>query len=347
MTRLAGRRSQIADPAPRPRQAIGPVARPPGLLARATAAAARRRPPPRGAAWLRSRPWAGEPIPKAVWDHPTMLSYDERALLYVLARDYVRGDGAIIDAGCFLGGSTIALAAGLAENPRAAGSRPIQTYDLFDVEATYKDDYPTLLDGIAVGASMRPRFEALLGPLLELVAVNAGDICQRRWSGEPVEVLFIDICKSWAINDHVTREFFPALIPGHSVVVQQDLVHEWLPYLHITMGLFADSFALVDSVPFCSAVYLNTRTVPITAIPNNLRDEIPDERKLELFDRTAALFSGVDRGVVECARGVLLADIGRPEQAIGHLAANARRHPESDRVQHLVREVREYVNTKR
>jgi hypothetical protein len=276
-----------------------------------------------------------------------MISYDERALLYVLARDYASGAGAIIDAGCFLGGSTVALAAGLLENTLAGARRPIQTYDLFTVEATYKDDYPDLLDGIAAGESMRPRFEGLMGPLLELVEVNEGDIRRRRWTGEPVEVLFVDICKSWSINDHVTREFFPALIPGRSVVIQQDLIHEWLPYLHITMGLFADSFELIDSVPFCSAVYLNTRAIPITAIPNSLRDELSSERKLELFEKAAALFAGVDRGVIECSRGVLLADIGRPEEAIGHLAANARRHPGSDRVQHLVREVREYVNTKR
>ena len=195
---------------------------------------------PSDRAWLRSRPWADAPIPREVADVPTMLGTDERALLYVLARDHVRGDGAIIDAGCFLGGSTIALASGLAENPRGGGSRPIQTYDLFTLEQTYIDSYPGLVGDIPAGESMRPRFEELLGPLLEYVAVNEGDICRRRWTGEPIEVLFIDICKSWAINDHVTREFFPALIPGHSVVIQQDLVHEWLPYLHITMGLFAD-----------------------------------------------------------------------------------------------------------
>jgi hypothetical protein len=317
-----------------------------GLLA-ATRGAVGPRPAPKTPAWLRSHPWAGEPLPKDVWDHPTMISYDERALLYVLARDYVRGNGAIIDAGCFLGGSTIALAAGLAENPRASGSRPIRTYDLFDVEATYKDDYPELLDGIAPGESMRPRFEQLLGPLLGLVEVNEGDICQRRWSGEPVELLFIDICKSWAINDHVTREFFPALIPGHSVVIQQDLVHEWLPYLHITMGLFADSFELIDSVPFCSAVYLNTRAIPITRIPNSLRDELSPERKLELFEKAVRPFTGEDRGVIECSRAVLLADIGRPEEAVAHLAANARRHPRSDRVQHVGRDVLRFLETQR
>ncbi len=296
-------------------------------------------------AWLRSKPWAGAPIPRDVADVPTMLGTDERALLYVLARDHVRGDGAIIDAGCFLGGSTIALASGLAENPRGDGSRPIQTYDLFTLEQTYIDSYPGLVGEIPAGQSMRPRFEELLGPLLEYVSVNEGDICRRRWTGEPIELLFIDICKSWAINDHVTREFFPALIPGHSVVIQQDLVHEWLPYLHITMGLFADSFELIDSVPFCSAVYLNTRAVSITRIPNNLREELTPERKLELFDRAVAPFTGEDRGVIECSRAVLLSDLGRHGDAVAHLDAVASRHSASDRVQHIGRDVGGWLAT--
>jgi hypothetical protein len=320
-----------------------------GLLARlgAPRRTAGPRSPRQTRAWLRSRPWVGAPIPQAVADVPTMLGTDERALLYVLARDHVRGDGAIIDLGCFLGGSTIALASGLAENPRGAGSRPIETYDLFTLEETYKDSYPGLVGDLPAGQSMLPRFEELLGPLLDQVSVNPGDICRRRWTGKPVELLFIDICKSWAINDHVTREFFPSLIPGHSVVIQQDLVHEWLPYLHITMGLFADSFELIDSVPFCSAVYLNTRAISITRIPNSLRDELSAERKLELFDRAAAPFTGEDRGVIECSRAVLLADLGRHADAAAHLAAVVSRNPGSDRVQHVGRTVGSWLETQR
>jgi hypothetical protein len=83
-----------------------------------------------------------------------MLSIDERRLLYILARDYFRGDGAIIEAGCFLGGSTIALAAGVTENQRQhRRTRPIETRDLFDLDDAYKLAYPSLVEGIEVDAS--------------------------------------------------------------------------------------------------------------------------------------------------------------------------------------------------
>ncbi|HEU0318923.1 MAG TPA: hypothetical protein VFR49_16435, partial [Solirubrobacteraceae bacterium] len=228
--------------------------------------------------------------------------------------------------------------AGRAENRRARRGRPIETYDLFELDGSYKHSYPGLVPDIPVGGSMLPRFEEVLGPLLEHVEVHAGDICRERWDGGRVEVLFIDICKSWEINDHVVREYFPALIPGRSVVVQQDLIHEWLPYLTITMGLFADAFELIDAVPWCSAVYLSTRAIAAEEIPGRLND-LSAERKLELFDRGAAPFGGEYRGVIEVSRAVLLHNVGRPAQAAAHLAALRAEHPDSERILHVAGEV--------
>ncbi len=304
----------------------------------------RRRSRPPGADWLRAEPWVDAPVPPEVGATPTMLSLEERTLLHVLARDYARGRGAIVDAGCFLGGSTVALASGLAANPRARrrGLR-VQTFDLFDMHPSFRADYPELVADIE-GDSIRPRFEDVVGSLLAHVDVHAGDIRDRRWTGGPVEVLFVDICKSWEINDHVVREFFPALIPGRGVLIQQDLIHEWLPYLTITMGLFADYFELVATVPWCSAVYLLTRAIPASAIPARL-DALAPERKFELFDAGCAPFTGEYRGVIECARAVLYAHVGRPSDGLAHLERLGAEHGDSERVQGVRGAVRRYVTT--
>ena len=55
------------------------------------------------------RPWRDLTLPSDAVGIPTMLSKDERRLLYGLAREHASGEGAIVDAGCFLGGSTAAL----------------------------------------------------------------------------------------------------------------------------------------------------------------------------------------------------------------------------------------------
>jgi hypothetical protein len=76
-------------------------------------------------------------------------------------------------------------------------------------------------------------------------------------------VLFLDVCKTSAVNAHIIKEFFPRLIPGHSVLIQQDFIHEWLPWLHVTMGLFKPYFQFLGVVPGSpSAVWLNTRRIP-------------------------------------------------------------------------------------
>src|SRR3954467_13500798 len=58
---------------------------------------------------------------------PTMLSHGERVMLHWLAREFPT-DGHIIDAGCFLGGSTLPLASGL---KLRGGAAKIHSYDMF------------------------------------------------------------------------------------------------------------------------------------------------------------------------------------------------------------------------
>jgi hypothetical protein len=47
-------------------------------------------------------------LPAAVADSISMLTLDEKQFLYWLTSEYFSGIGAIIDAGCFIGGSTLA-----------------------------------------------------------------------------------------------------------------------------------------------------------------------------------------------------------------------------------------------
>ena len=67
-----------------------------------------------------------------------MLVPDELRLLNYLADEYYTGEGAIVDAGCFLGGSTVALADGLRRNllrRQRTEEKLIHSYDRFEIEA--------------------------------------------------------------------------------------------------------------------------------------------------------------------------------------------------------------------
>jgi hypothetical protein len=275
-----------------------------------------------------------------------MLSREEVALLYLLARelDVVgRPDTAIVDAGCFAGGSTAALGRGLLDrDPPAPGCR-VHSYDLFTVQPYMVRDYAWALGDLREGDSLRPRFDQVVGDeRLARVEVHEGDICAREWSGAPIAVLFIDIAKSWQVNDHVHRQFLPALLGG-GVVVQQDYVHERSPWLHVTMELLGDAFEYLGSMPYGSAVFGSTRAIGVDEVPAGLREALTDAEKLELFDRSAARFAGEDRGLVECARATLLADLGRTREANEVLDAVAREYGDHDRVRRGAEALRDYL----
>ena len=156
--------------------------------------------------------------------------------------------------------------------------------------------------------------------LLRYVQVHKGDLLDIQWDGgAPIDVLFVDVAKSWALNDHVMSEFFPSLVAGRSFVIQQDYVHEWLPWIHIAMELLADHFERVDEVPGSPSVaFACTRRVRPRDLPAELRD-LPAPRLEELFDRAARQYEGEDRLILECARAVLLFDLHGRERAIAHL----------------------------
>jgi len=70
-----------------------------------------------------------EVVQKRIVDLPRLVQVeedDERKLLYTLAREYASEGGAIADAGCFLGGSTVALLAGFAIGRGAVPSRKLR-----------------------------------------------------------------------------------------------------------------------------------------------------------------------------------------------------------------------------
>jgi hypothetical protein len=63
-----------------------------------------------------------------------------------------------------------------------------------------------------------------------------------RWTGGAIEILAIDAAKGAGIADHVAAEFYPALVAGRSVVVQQDYLISVQPWLCAQMVMLADCF---------------------------------------------------------------------------------------------------------
>ena len=189
-----------------------------------------------------ARPWMdrGFAVPAAAENVRTMLSDEESRLLYWLARDYAEGAGEICDLGCFAGGSTARMAAGVLD---AGRKTPVHAYDHFRISDAQKERflYPA---GIAPfrGDDMEDAVAELLSPWAEVVRMHKGDIRRTRWSGQPIELLFVDAAKTPQSADLIAFGFYPSLIPGRSLLIQQDYLHWRQPWVAAQMELLGACF---------------------------------------------------------------------------------------------------------
>lgn len=216
------------------------------------------------------RPDQSTILPPEVRAAKTMLSAQELELLYLATRDRYTGRGEIVDGGAFLGGSTLALACGVRDNPKLADRRGrVHSYDRFISDR----HVPKFIEGYPLGSSTRPYYESAIAGVAEHVTVHEGDIRKESWPAErEIEVLFIDIAKNWETNDHLLAQFFPRLIPGLSTVIQQDYHWPHGPWHSVTMELLADHATYLGSMPWATAYYRWDRTLEPGALPAKLLD---------------------------------------------------------------------------
>ena len=253
-------------------------------------------------------------------DAATMLSKPEQKMLHWLAHRYFTGAGAIVDAGCYLGGSTLGFATGLArrENSNTALKRlpVIYSYDIF--LSSEHDPNPQLENlGIFPGDSFYNLFLKKTEPYGKYIQSFQGDICQQIWNKQPIEILFIDVAKSWNVNQHLASEFFPALTPGASIVVQQDFNHEWAPWIAVAMEYYSEYFTtLCNEGP--SKIFLLQKAIPKKVLQVNLKKELTADEKIQLMDSSINNSPDSSVYILQAAKAVLLfMEIGA-DQGVQH-----------------------------
>lgn len=225
---------------------------------------------------------------------PTMLGADERRLYFWLARDWARGAGAIVDLGCFAGGST----ARLAEGRRQAGhAARVHAYDRFTASERLKSRllYPA---GIAPfdGEDILPLARRLLAPWDGLVTLHPGAIEDGVWTGAPIEILVVDAAKSATAADAIAGLFFPSLIPGASVVVQQDHFHWRQPWIAAQMARLADCFVPLAVCAETTAAFLCIRSPDADALARAACGGLSDADLVEGIAAARGAMAGLGHG---------------------------------------------------
>jgi len=247
----------------------------------------------------------------------SMIGEDESLYLHWLAREYYRGDGEIVDAGCLLGGSTCALASGLLANPGVTNkAQRIHSYDLFRFCDGFRGHVLPQDAPYQQGDDLLPLFRRNTIQYEPMLKVEPGDICRKKWSGQPIEIFFIDVAKSWGIHNHLMREFFPRLIPGRSIVVHQDYFHWGCWWIHLTMQYLSSYFEVVHNPWGSTLSFRLLRSIPEKILHRNWSKQFDAAVTAELMDRAIAPTVGPLRSMLLSAKAAALAE----RQAFGPAA---------------------------
>ncbi|MEM7731465.1 MAG: hypothetical protein AAF280_01630 [Pseudomonadota bacterium] len=189
---------------------------------------------------------------------PSMLSGEETRFYFWLTRHMADVGGHIVDLGCFAGGST----AYLAEGNRAGGGRAkVFAFDRFHVSEKAKEAH-LYAKGVPrfEGTNMLPLSRELLAPWPNVV-FRKGRIEEQDWTQGAISVLVQDASKNADATARMAEMFFPCLIPGVSVLVQQDELHWKEPWAAVLMEKVKGCFEPLCHIPGGMMVYRCVREV--------------------------------------------------------------------------------------
>ncbi len=251
---------------------------------------------------------------------PGMTSATERAYFQWYAQHIFQGSGVIVDLGCWLGSTTIPLAMGLSKNSVLRTScKSIHAYDEF-IWRPYMEPnvVGTSLEGkFKMGENFLPEFNKRIAPWKDQIVVHSVDLSKVTWNGEGIEFLLIDAMKSWELTNNIIQQFFPALLPGKSLILHQDFAHWFTPWIHLTNYRFRNYFEFVYEVPKCSSVVFKLcKTLPPELTKSTFSQASFSQNEIEeAFSYSLGLVSPAKRPNVAAAKVMLYLHLGELSDA--------------------------------
>src|SRR6266568_5930330 len=224
-----------------------------------------------------------------------MTSRPEQRWLRNYAAQRYRGVGAIVDLGCFLGATTIALAEGLELN-RKANRKQIYAYDLFIWNKRYEAwARGKEVEGLfTIGGSFLPEFLRRTQNWRDYIVIHEEDLRHARWEHGPIEFLFIDAMKSPEVATAIASNFFLHLVPAKSYVAHQDFPHCFAAWIHFLTFRLRDYFRFVADLPQSSLFRLEREIEP-QALVRDLSPAAVSSAEIEAaFDYSISLV-GADK----------------------------------------------------
>jgi hypothetical protein len=261
-------------------------------------------------------PVAGNGPPRA--QIPGMVSPDEIAFFSESAARYAGKQGVIVDLGCWMGSTSIALAQGLLNGSAMTDNREekVLGIDRF-VWEEWMGCAPIPYGLYHSGDSFLPEARRVArdhgGGVVELIQA---DLTLYEWKAGPIKILLIDAMKSEKLAGQIARNFYPSLMQG-SLLIHQDFKHFYTTWIHLLQYQLREYFRLYRSVTGSgTAAFEVLAPIPREAI-DRATDfaKIPDDEIEASFRHSLDLVGPSDGANVAAAHVMHYVHLGRKDRA--------------------------------
>ena len=153
---------------------------------------------------------------------PSLLSKDEKAMYYWVAKTHYKNRGQVVEIGPWLGSGTLQICRGLQETGKLWH---LHILDRFTWTSHYESRYPEL--ELKDGESFLPLLKSHLKDYGSDMTFHTGDLSHIEDVfplTEKIEILYVDAPKSWKMLWIVLAHLGPKLMPGAQLVFQ-DFFH--------------------------------------------------------------------------------------------------------------------------
>jgi hypothetical protein len=254
-------------------------------------------------------------------DVPGMVSPDEMAFFRESAARSVGKEGAIVDLGCWLGSTSIALAQGILSRGSQTGNRTekVLGFDRFVWEEWMPAHLPY---GIYYpGESFLPEARRIArdctGDSVELIQA---DLALYEWSAGPIKILLVDAMKGESIARQIACTFYPSLLAG-SLLIHQDFKHYYTSWIHVLQYRLRDYFRLSASVPKSGTVAFEVLAPTPKEAVARATDfaQIADDEVDAAFHHSLKLVGSGEDVNVAAAHVMQYVHLGRKDRALATL----------------------------
>ena len=257
---------------------------------------------------------SGSGTPKA--DIPGMVSPAEMEFFRESAARYYGRQGAIVDLGCWLGSTSIALAQGILRHDSKVDNvnEKVFGFDTFEWDTWMPAHLPYCV--YQAGESFLPEARRIVrehgGGRVELIRA---DLATYEWNGGPIKILLVDALKNDRLAIAIPRSFFPSLIPG-ALLIHQDFKHYYTSWIHLLQYRLRQYFRFYRSVPSGTAAFEVLAPIPREAVHQATEfANIQDDETDAAFRHSLDLVGADERANIAAAHLMHYVHLKRREKA--------------------------------